>query len=147
VNNGETLGFYLPPNSDEFLLRLESILLPGAKAHLQYQMIRHGVDYGSGRVPGSSLSDKIVKDDNASKYFLMDGVYQWDHVLKTGGSYRFKIRNIPFSVFAEMGLVITRYTINGAAGVGSKGDYQALDNAEYPAETGFIFSLGFKLYP
>jgi hypothetical protein len=147
LNNGESLGFYLPPNSDEFLLRLESVFLREAKAHLQYQMIRHGVEYGYGRVPGSSLSDKIIKDDNASKYFLMDGVYQWDHVLKTGGNYRIKIRKIPLSVFAETGLVITRYTINGDAGIGTKGDYEALDNAVYRARTGFIFSLGVKLYP
>jgi hypothetical protein len=147
INNGESLGFYLPPNSDEFLLRVESLLLPGTKVHLQYQMVRHGADYGYGRVPGSSLSDKIVKDDNAAKYFLMDGVYQWDHVLKTGGSYNLKIQDIPFSVFAETGLVITRYTINGSAGPGEKGDYTALDNAVYRAGTGFVFSLGFKLYP
>jgi hypothetical protein len=145
VNNGETLGFYLPPNSDEFLLKLESAFLPGAKAHIQYQMIRHGVDFGPGLVDGSSIFDKIYKDENSEKYFLEDGVYRWDHVLKIGGSYSLKSRHIPLSVFAEAGIVITRYTIGGSAS--TPGAYEGLDNETYRAGTGFIFSLGFKLYP
>jgi hypothetical protein len=147
VNNGEGLGFYLPPNSDEFLFRLETMFLPGTKAHFQYQMIRHGVDFGSGRVDGSSLRDKIYKDENSEKYFLKDGVYEWNHVLKIGGTCSLKTRKIPLSVFAETGMVITRYTINGDAGVDNEGDYEALDNETYRAGMGFIFSLGFRLYP
>jgi hypothetical protein len=147
VNNGESLGFYLPPNSDEFLLKLESTFLPGRKAHIQYQMIRHGVDFGAGVVDGSSLGDKIYKDANSEKYFLEDGVYRWDHVLKIGGSYSLKTLRIPLAFFAETGIVITRYTINGSAGTGNRGDYEALDNETYRAGTGFIFSLGFTLYP
>jgi hypothetical protein len=68
----------------------------------------------------------------------MDGVYEWNHVLKAGGSYAFRIQDIPFSVFAEMGLVITRYTINGGTGPGNKEDYKALDDVVYRAGTGFI---------
>ncbi|MDR2433368.1 MAG: hypothetical protein LBD47_02215 [Treponema sp.] len=147
LNNGESLGFYLPPNSDELLLRLESMFRPEASAHLQYQLIRHGVDYGYGQVDGSSLRDKIVKDDNSEKHFLRDGVYQWDHVFKLGGSYSLKSRNIPFSLYAETGLVVTRFTINSNFGSGTEGDYEALDNTEYNADTGLIFSLGFKLFP
>lgn len=145
LNNGESLGFYLPPNSDEMLIRLESMLFPGVNAHIQYQMIRHGVEYGYGAVDGSSLRDKIVKDDDSTKYFLMDGVYQWDNVIKMGGSYRLKA-GIPLSVFAETGLVITRFTINGSAGIGNEGDYEAFDDAVYRAGTGFIFSIGFRVF-
>ncbi|MDR2134172.1 MAG: hypothetical protein LBP27_03615 [Treponema sp.] len=147
LNNGESLGFYLPPNSDEFLIRLDSMILPELKAHIQYQMIRHGVEYGYGRVDGSSLYDKIVKDDDSTKYFLMDGVYRWDNVIKLGGSYSFGNRGIPLAFYAETGLVITRFTINGSAGIGEEGDYEPLDNAVYRAGTGFIFSIGFRLYP
>ncbi|MDR1278564.1 MAG: capsule assembly Wzi family protein [Treponema sp.] len=146
-NNGESLGFYLPPNSDEFLFRLESMFLPGTKAHFQYQMIHHGVDFGYGRVDGSSLTDKIIKDRNSEKYFLKDGVYQWNHVLKIGGTYSLKTLNVPLAVFAETGIVITRYTINGSAGIGNEGDYEALNDAVYRAGTGFIFSIGFTVYP
>jgi hypothetical protein len=147
LNNGESLGFYLPPNSDEFLVRLDSMIFAGLKAHIQYQMIRHGVDYGYGRVDGSSLYDKIVKDDNSTKYFLMDGVYQWNNVIKLGGAYSLGNRGIPLAFYAETGLVITRFTINGDAGIGEEGDYEPLDNAVYRAGTGFIFSIGFRLYP
>ncbi|MDR0585348.1 MAG: hypothetical protein LBG57_13530 [Treponema sp.] len=147
LNNGESLGFYLPPNSDELLIRLESLFRPEASAHLQYQLIRHGADYGYGMVDGSSLRDKIVKDDNSEKYFLRDGVYQWDHVFKVGGSYSLKNQNIPLSLYAETGLVVTRFTINNNFGSGKEGDYEPVDNAEYSAGTDFIFSLGFKLFP
>jgi hypothetical protein len=147
LNNGESLGFYLPPNSDELLLRFESMFLPQAGAHLQYQMIRHGVDYGYGAVDGSSLRDKIIKGNNTAKYFLRDGVYQWDHVIKLGGSYSLTSQNIPLSFFAETGLVFTRFTINGDAGAGNEADYKTVDNAEYQAGTNFIFSLGLKVFP
>jgi hypothetical protein len=141
VNNGESLGFYLPPNSDELLLRLESMFSPALKAHLQYQLIRHGVDYGTGAVEGSSLKDKIIKSDNTEKNFLNDGVYRWDHVLKLGGTYSLKTRNIPVAFYGEAGLVVTRFTF------GEDGGFSPLDTADYPAGTGFIFALGFKVYP
>jgi hypothetical protein len=146
VNTGEGLGYYLHPNSDEMMVRLESHPRSDASIHMQYQMIRHGVEYGPNAVDGSGLEDQQIYDNNTLKYFLEDGVYQWSHVLKIGGSYSLKSVNIPLSLFAETGIVITRYTINGSAGK-DRGDYEALDNDIYRAGTGFIFSLGFKLYP
>ncbi|MDR0378072.1 MAG: hypothetical protein LBH70_09800, partial [Spirochaetaceae bacterium] len=59
TNNGEGLGYYLPPNSDELLLRFEAMPLPQTRAHLQYQMIRHGADYGSAAVDGSSFLSEL----------------------------------------------------------------------------------------
>ncbi|GHV93772.1 hypothetical protein AGMMS50293_00920 [Spirochaetia bacterium] len=146
LNNGESLGFYLPPNSDELLVRLESMLLPELRAHVQYQMIRHGAEYGPRRVDGSSLRDKIVKDDNDTKYFLRDGVYEWNHVLKLGASYSLKSRGIPLSFYTETGLVVTRFTDSDAP-LHEEGSFSSIDNAVYRAGTGFIFSIGFKLYP
>jgi hypothetical protein len=146
LNNGEPLGFYLPPNSDELLIRMEAMPLRELKAHLQYQLIRHGADWGSRRVDGSSIWDKIVKDDNTQKYFLQDGVYQWDHVLKAGASYSLKTRDIPLSFYAETGIVITRFT-DSDAGLGEQGNSSSIDTSEYRAGNNFIFSLGFKIYP
>ena len=145
MNNGEPLGFYLPPNSDELLIRLEAAPLPGVKGYTQYQMIRHGVEYGYGAVDGSSLWEKLT-DAYSSKYFLMDGVYQWDNVIKAGASAGFTIRGIPLSVFAEAGLAITRFTINGSAGAGNEGDYEIIDNAVYRAGVAGIVSIGFKVF-
>ena len=146
MNNGENLGSYLPPNSDELLIRMEAMPMPGLKANIQYQMIRHGVDWGYRRVPGSSIWDKIVKSDYTEKYFLRDGAYQWDHVIKLGGAYSLKTRNIPLSFFAETGIVITRFT-NSDADVGKEANYAAIDNAMYRAGTHFLMSLGFRVFP
>ena len=146
MNGGESLGYYLPPNSDELLLRFESMLFPGINAHAQYQMIRSGAGYGYGAVGGSSRHD-FPGEDYSIKYFLMDGVYQWDNVIKLGGSFSLKSGGIPLALYAETGMVITRFTINGNAGVGNEADYESLNNDVYRARNGFIFSVGFRLFP
>ena len=145
VNGGESLGYCLPPNSDEFMLRFETMFLSGLDAHLQLQMIRHGTDFGYGAVGGSSLRDKLVNFESA-KYFLMDGVYRWDNVIKLGASVKLDRGAVPLSIFAEAGYVGTRFTINGAAGVGNEADYDELSDSVYRPHDGFIFSLRFKLF-
>jgi hypothetical protein len=156
-NNGESLGYYLPPNSDEIALRLESTLLPGTRAHVQYQLIRHGVEYGYGRVDGSSLRDKIVKSEDSNKYFLRDGVYQWDNVIKTGGSFSLRGFNIPAVLYAEAGLVLTNFSKAAVPyapgdpeakdqGRGD-GDYSFFSDDTYKSGMGFIVSLGFRIFP
>jgi hypothetical protein len=148
TNGGEPLGYYLPPNSDELLIRFESLLFPDIKGHIQFQMIRHGVDYGYGAVGGSSLYDN-PDNGNSAKYFLKDGVYRWDNVIKLGATCNFKSQGVPISVFAETGLAVTNYTINGNAGVGRKANYEPLNDPVYQAvnNTNFIFSIGFRLFP
>ncbi|MDR2759335.1 MAG: capsule assembly Wzi family protein [Spirochaetaceae bacterium] len=151
TNNGEPLGYYLPPNSDEFLLRVESMFLPEANAHVQYQLIRHGVEYGPGRVDGSSLQDKMLKkNNNTKKYFLRDGVYQWSHVVKIGGGYSFKTRKIPVSVYGDFGIVVTQFTSTDAP-PGSEEDrffhFVSKDDPDYKPNVGVIFSVGFKIFP
>jgi hypothetical protein len=149
-NNGESLGYYLPPNSDEILLRVESLFLPGANAHVQYQLIRHGVEYGSGRVDGSSLRDKIIKGDDTKKYFLRDGVYQWSHIVKIGGAYTLKTQKIPVSVYGDFGIVVTQFTTTDAP-PGSEEDrdfyFVSKDHPYYTPNVGVIFSVGFKIFP
>ena len=145
MSGGESLGYYLPPNSDEFLLRLESGFAAGAKTWLQYQMIRHGADYGYGAVPGSSLRDKLTAPDSF-KYFLTDGVYRWDHLIKLGASLSLRNGIIPLAIFAEAGLAARRFTINGTAGIGNEAEYESLDDPVYRAANGLIFSIGFKLF-
>jgi hypothetical protein len=145
VSGGESLGYYLPPNSDELLLRFESRLFPDIKAHVQFQMARRGADYGYGAVGGSSLRDK----NNGSipyTYFLKDGVYRWDNVIKLGGSGNVNAGTVPLAVYAETGFVITRYTINGSAGSGNEAEYESLNDSVYRAGNGFIFSVGFRMF-
>jgi hypothetical protein len=152
ISGGESLGYYLPPNSDELLLRFESMLFPAIKTHVQFQMIRHGVDYGHGAVSGSSLYDTLERDYSA-KYFLDDGVYQWDHIIKLGGSCSLKAggghggaTGVPLSIYAEAGLVITSFTINGDAGVGNEAGNEPFSDSVYQPDTYFTFSIGFRLF-
>jgi hypothetical protein len=130
LNNGEYLGSYLPPNSDELFARLEAMPLRGMTASLQYQLIRHGAEWGNRKVDGSSIYDKIINKDISQKYFLKDGAYQWDHVIKLGAHYSLKTINIPVSVYADAGVVITRFT-NSDAELGKEGNFSNIDNAVY----------------
>jgi hypothetical protein len=151
MNNGESLGYYLPPNSDELLLRLESAFLPGTRTYFQYQMIRHGVEYGPGRVDGSAATDKILKKSaDSKKYFLRDGAYQWNHVVKVGGTYQFITQKIPLALYGELGLVATQFTVTGAPS-GSEEDrdfrFVSRDDPDYKPNVGVIFSLGLRIFP
>jgi hypothetical protein len=146
MSGGESLGYYLPPNSDELLLRFESILLPDIKFHVQFQMMRHGADFGAGHVHGSSPYD-TMNNSRTEKFFLKDGVYQWDNTIKLGASCNFKSSGVPVLVYVETGLVFTNYTINGNAGIGYEADYETLEDSVYRPGTKFIFSVGFRLFP
>jgi len=148
VSEQESLGYYLPPNSDELLVRFEFMFLAAIKNYVQFQLIRHGVDYGYGAVGGSSRYDTGANNYSA-KYFLKDGVYQWDNILKWGGSCNVKAggaQGVPLSIYAETGLVVTNFTINGDAGVGHEADYEHLSDSVYRPDTYVIFSFGFRLF-
>jgi len=145
ISGGESLGYYLPPNSDELLVRFEFMFLAAIKTYVQFQMIRHGIDYGYGAVGGSSLYDSW-NDDYSAKYFLRDGVYQWDNMLKLGGSCNLKSNGVPLSIYGETGLVVTNFTINGDAGVGNEAGYEQISNSVYQPDTYVIFSIGFRLF-
>lgn len=150
LNHAENLGYYLPPNSDELLLRVESMFMPGTTLYFQYQMIRHGVEYGPGRVFGSAYSDVLNYGNVNSyrKYFLHDGTYEWNHILKVGGSYNLKLFNIPIAVFGELGLAFVRYSgIPGGGTSTGKENYSFFSDDIYDSENRFIFSIGFKIYP
>ena len=146
VSGGESLGYYIPPNSDELFVRMESRLLPEVQVHVQFQMIRHGADFGYMAVPGSSLGD-ILPGTGSAKYFLKDGVYRLDNVIKLGGSFNLKIGTVPLAIFAETGVVLTSFTINGEAGPGNEGQPERINDEVYSARNGFIFSIGFRLFP
>lgn len=153
TNNGQSLGHYLPPNSDELRVRLEGMPTIHTRTHFQYQMIRHGADYGSRSVDGSSLLSELDpegRSENAilRKYFLQDGAYQWQHILKIGASHTFAGFTIPVQIFGEAGVVISYFTnIAGEPNAGSPSSYSVVDTAEYPRSTGIILTLGIKFFP
>jgi len=89
VHSGENLGYYLPPNSDEFLFKLKSMPLEFLSALLKYQYIRHG-DGPVGQVEGDIAKSQRMdlpgfsEDDIPRKDFLHDSIYEYIHILTLG---------------------------------------------------------------
>ena len=158
VNNGVSLGYYLPPNSDELKIRFDSSLIGGGvfRFHAQYQMVRHGAEYGSRAVDGSGLNstlDTTGRNDKEGKpelwkYFLHDGAYQWQHIFKVGGEFNMQGLNVPLSLFLDTGVVYSYYTdIDGKPNSAVRYDIHKINTSEYPTQTQFITTVGFKIYP
>lgn len=154
TNNGRSLGYYLPPNSDELLFRVESMPTINTTAHLQYQMIRHGADFGDSAVDGSSLQSELDPKNRSinpvlKKYFLHDGAYQWFHIIKLGATHTFYINSaIPFQLFGEAGVVFSYFTnIDGEVNSGEAFDYKVIDTVDYPKTTTFIATIGIRVFP
>jgi hypothetical protein len=116
-------------------------------------MIRHGADYGSGAVDGSSFLSELDPEGRSEKavlrkYFLRDGAYQWLHILKIGADHSFALNKIPLQVFGEAGVVFSYFTnIDGPANSGSSSSYSMIATTEYPQSTHFVATLGFRLFP
>jgi hypothetical protein len=88
TQDGENLGYYLPPNSDEFLLKFEVMPAPDWRVALKYRFVRHG-DNPQADWPGLKESygdvNKYMDYDPAQLYsynknFLHDGIYDYNHI-------------------------------------------------------------------
>lgn len=123
THDGENLGYHIPPNSDELLVKLESVFAPGWRASFAYSMIRHGdnsqANYNA-KVPliyGDT--DKYQWYDKIALYpdknFLHDGVYDYNHSGKLDVAWR------------------------PAGGI-------ALGSLRVPAELGFGFGLSYTFW-
>jgi hypothetical protein len=151
TNNGVNLGYYLPPNSDEILARFNTVPVKNMNMYLQYQLIRHGADFGPSAVDGSNLQselDPVGRDTKPelTRFFLQDGAYQWLHIAKVGVEWN--LPKLPVALYGEAGAVISYFTnIEGPANAGKASPYSIVDTADYPKSTGFIFKLGFRLFP
>ncbi len=112
TNDGENIGYHLPPNSDEFLFRLFASPLAGMAVTVQYQLIRHGTgDHLAGQIEGD-IDTPIIYDPPSvypMKSFLNDGIYEWINVATLHIAYVFAA--IRTSVWAEYSYVnATNYT-------------------------------------
>ena len=157
TNDGECLGYYLPPNSDEILLSFKMKPSANISVGASYQMIRHGADYGSQQVPGSSLYSELSNKnrDELKKYFLHDGAYNWNHILSAGGKVTLNTK-FPVSINANLGLLYSYYTaiadedydrsVYGNNGNCKNADfktpYKIADTEEYPSMFGAVLTLG-----
>ncbi len=165
TNNGESLGYYLPPNSDELLFRVQTMPTKNITAHLQYQMIRHGADFGPSAVDGSNLLSELAPEDRNNnpilkRFFLQDGAYQWLHIIKLGGEWT--LAKIPVAFFGEVGTVISYFTNIAARANNADAweewkneqpaeakayPYSVINTSEYPKSTGFVVKLGVRIFP
>jgi len=155
VNNGVSLGYYLPPNSDEFKFRFKARPLLETSAFLQYQLIRHGADFGPHQVDGSSLVSELDPEgrsdkDSLRKNFLKDGAYQWIHIVKIGAEHR--LGSLPITFFGETGIAYSYFTDISDAEykkynpTPEGGTPRPPALGEYLKSTAFILTLGFRIF-
>jgi hypothetical protein len=152
LNNGVNLGYYLPPNSDEILARLKTMPVKNLTTSLQYQLIRHGADFGPSAVDGSNILSELDPDDRdgnsvLKRYFLRDGAYQWSHIIKIGAEWN--LPGTPVSLCGEAGVNYSYFTnIEAEANVTGKAhSYARINTTDYPESTGFIVKIGLKVFP
>ena len=156
TNDGYCIGYYLDPNSDEF--RLDFDVKPNSSLRLTstYQFIRHGADYGSQQVPGSSLYSEmqITNREYLRKYFLHDGAYQWYHILSFGAVFETFKTKFPFEVYGNLGGVFSYFTMIDSAKYDSSGKaencdfntpFNIVNTSEYPMTFGLVLTLGVKI--
>ena len=155
INNGACLGYYLPPNSDEVKIRFDVRPRFSTSGHLQYQLIRHGADYGPHQVDGSSLVSELDPDGRSEKpslrkYFLKDGAYQWMHIVKAGAEHR--IGSFPLTIYGETGFVFSSFRDISDAEYNTyhptPQNKQPRPSAvgEYLAYKAYIITIGFKIF-
>ncbi len=148
VNNGASLGYYLQPNSDEFLVRFEARPMAELNVGLSWQLIRHGVDWGSGAVYGSNLYSELVpggERNSIKKYFLLDGTYEWSNIICIDCSYNLKTRKIPVVLNVSFGYIYDWFT--GVDNNGQKNSsFHYINDDEYPEINGFVISAGFTIF-
>lgn len=124
TNDGENLGYFLPPNADEILVKLETFPKPNLYTSLKYQLIRHGtndvVDSDSDGVPDPQIYGDIYIPFDYSKHsyyplkdFLNDGVYDWSNIVSLKGEYTFP--NYPMTLGLEYIFSYTFWDTNGRA--------------------------------
>lgn len=105
-NDGENIGYHLPPNSDELLVRLSAHPAPRLSVMAQYQLVRHGTgDHLQGQIEGD-INTPIVYNPPTTypmKDFLNDGIYEWIHIARLDLAY--SLPALHASVWAEYALV------------------------------------------
>lgn len=160
TNNGESIGYYLPPNADEFYFNFSFKPSKNILSNIQYQFIRHGADYGSQQVPGSSLYSELspFNRDELKKYFLRDGAYNWMHIVSVSSSIESKNSALPFMLYGTAGFMFSYYTAidndiynkrheygnNGNSGANRYTKYNFINTDEYPMQVGGTLSFGIK---
>ncbi len=162
VNNGEGIGSYLKPNSDEFLFDLEMVVSSPFTLGLKYQFIRHGwlgaynkdVDGNNANFGGAAggeyntpLEYQGTAYKNRPKSFLKDGTYEWYHIIGVRGEFDFTEYGAPLQVggsftYAHRYLTITPDK-DGDGYIDLGEDYEFLEGSR---SNRFNLALSFKYW-
>ncbi|HOM92047.1 MAG TPA: hypothetical protein PKX66_02600 [Rectinema sp.] len=153
TQDGENLGYYLPPNSDEFLVKLDMMPARDWRLSLKYSFVRHGDN------PSNKQGDLVIfgdvdkwleynwpdgtskLDDYPDKNFLHDGIYDYNHIGNISVSWRPTVppllfgAEIPFELSAGYGISYTWYEDGTGAG-------RAIPASEWKN----VFSMSMKLF-
>ena len=152
TNNGYSLGYYLPPNSDEIKVIVQSFPIPSLKISLSYQLIRHGVDWGekANMYSGSSIYSELPTGDirkELQKYFLHDGTYEWMNIVALSAEYDFNSTGLPCKLMLSTSFVQNWFTtINDSENPGYSTKYCSFSSSDYVESIGIILSLGVKIF-
>ena len=160
TNNGESLGYYLPPNSDEFLLQFKMQPAVNTYIGISYQLIRHGADYGNQQVPGSNIYSELnpYNREELRKFFLHDGAYNWMHILSAGGRFTVNTK-FPLSFYGNIGFIFSYFTMINSDNYnrsvyGNNGNcknanfstpYYIANTDEYPTTFGTVLTIGISI--
>ncbi len=113
TNDGESLGYPLPPNSDEFKVLFSFLPSTRLEVDLGMSYIRHGNN------PNAPDTDYLIMgdiekplfyenmDDYPDKDFLNDGIYE--KIFSITGKISYKFEDLPLKVYAGYGF---SYSIN-----------------------------------
>jgi len=151
VNRGRALGHYLPPNSDEILVRFDAMPNMSSRVSLQYQLIRHGATFGDRAVNGSSHWSELDPwgREGIRKFFLRDGAYEWMNIVRLRGEHSLTARNLPVRAFAEIGGVYSFFTdVPGETNLNSGGQsFRRVNTPQYPTSLRLIANVGVQIFP
>lgn len=106
TNDGENIGYYLPPNSDEFFVKVSAKPFAGLDLGLKYSYIRHGdndwddLEEGDSVPVGGDVNKPLRYNDNLfeDKDFLNDGIYELIHTISLEIGYDFVVGKVPFGI-------------------------------------------------
>src|SRR5262249_8140627 len=139
--------YYLPPNSDELLVRVKSVLTPEFNAGLSYKLIHHGTnstDANGNRIDGVIYGNVDIPMNYSyyayhsynTKNFLNDGVYDISHIISLEWAYASS--EFPIKVGFEYSFAYTFWINNGSS---------LAPNVTLPSPvTAHIFALKLSLF-
>ena len=149
INHGECIGYYLPPNSDEFFISFESSPLWFLHTTVSYALVRHGCTSRSKAVDGSSYTDTLdysgdlqnaQQGDTYWKDFLHDGAYEWINYVTLSASLNCREWNIPIEVCLAYTFSYTAHSY------GTADSLTFFADEEYPTAIGNYFSISIKIW-